>query len=354
MARFGLFLHASDRQVPRDRLFEELSEEAVLAESVGFEACLIAEHHQSPNGHYPAPLMLAAAIAARTQRIRVGSSVLLAPLYHPVHLAEESAMLDVISSGRAILGLGIGYSPRDFDPFGVSLGERASRMEDHLRFLKQAWTRDHVSFDGKHYSFEDVSIHPKPVQQPHPPIWVGGAVPRAIDRAARYGDAWIGFPFYDVDGVAERAKLYRERAAVHGRGATVALRRDVWVAQDRDTAFAEYRPAIESFQRFMRELHSADAWFRELHDRDAQEQVVTERLLLGTPEDCVRTARRYIEQAGVDWFIMRFRQPDGPSHEKVMRAIELFGREVVSKLAPATPPDSMLADPIGGACERTE
>lgn len=333
MARFGLFLHASDRQIPRARLFDELAEEAVLAEEVGFDACLIAEHHQSPNGHYPTPLMLAAGIAARTHRIRVGTSVLLAPLYHPVHLAEESAMVDVISSGRLILGMGIGYSSRDFDPFGVPLAERASRMEDQIEFLTRAWTEDHVTFEGRHYQIKDVSVAPKPVQQPRPPIWLGGAVPKALERAGRLGDAWIGFPFFDVEGVAERAALYRKTAAAHRRPSVVALRRDGWIAESREAAVAEYRPAIESFQRFMKELHSHDDWFTELQNRDVREELVSDRLLLGSPDDCIRTARRYIEEAGVDWFIMRFRHPDGPSHEQVMRAITLFGREVISKVA---------------------
>lgn len=337
MARFGLFLHASDREVDRARLFDQMADEAVMAESAGFDACMIAEHHQSPKGHYPAPLMLAAAIAARTKRIRVGSSVLLAPLYHPVHLAEESAMVDMISGGRLILGMGIGYSDRDFAPFGVPIQERASRMEDCARFLAHAWTDDDVTFKGRHFQCENVSVHPKPVQQPRPPIWLGGGVPKALERAARYGDGWIGVPFYDVAGVAENARYYRAAAAALGRSATVVLRRDAWVADSRARAIMEYQPAIQSFQRFMGELNSDDQWFRDLRSRDVGEELLSDHLLLGTPDDCTRIAKRYVEEAGVDWFIVRFRHPDGPPHDQVMRSIELFGREVISKIGDKGP-----------------
>lgn len=344
MARFGLFLHASDRGTEPARLFDELAEEAALAEEVGFEACLIAEHHQSPNGHYPAPLMLAAGIAARTKTIRVGSSVLLAPLYHPMHLAEESATADLISSGRLILGMGIGYTARDFDPFGVSLKERAGRMEDHLQFLKRVWTEDGVTFRGRHFDFENVTLAPKPVQQPRPPIWLGGDVPAALKRAARHGDAWIGFPFHGLETVVERTSFYRREAEVIGRRPMVALRRDGWVAEDRDLAMRQYEPAVRSFQRFMQELHSHDDWFRDMTERDVQQEAGN-RLLLGTPEECIATARLFAEQAGVDWFIMRFRQPDGPPHAEVMRAIELFGREVIPALRAGDPEAPLVVDP---------
>ena len=110
--------------------------------------------------------------------------------------------------------------------------------------------------------------------------------------------------------MAGLARRYREAAAALGRRAVVAVRRDGWVADDRETAVREYQPAIQSFQRFMRELDSDDAWHRDQRNRDAEEEIVSNRLLLGTPEDCVRAARQYIDEAGVDWFVMRFRQPD--------------------------------------------
>ena len=342
MARFALFLHASDRGVPPEYVFEEMMAEAALAEEVGFEACMLAEHHQSPEGHYPRALSLASAIGARTSRIKVGTSVLLAPLYHPVHLAEECAMVDLITKGRLILGLGIGYAERDFTPFGVPLKERASRLEEVVTFLRRAWTEEQVTFAGRHYEFTDVSVVPKPVQQPHPPIWIGGDVAAGLERAGRLGDGWIGVNYLGPEARSERARLYRASAARHGRPATVAIRRDGWVAEDRATALREYRPAVASFQRFLRGFESGDAWFQVVRDMDVDEELLGDRLLIGTPDDCVATARRYVEAAGVEWFVMRFRHPEGPSHEKVMRAIELFGREVIPRLAEVHPPAATM------------
>lgn len=338
MARFALFLHASDRGTAPERLFDEMMAEAALAEEVGFEACMLAEHHQSPEGHYPRALTLAAAIGARTSRIKVGTSVLLAPLYHPVHLAEECAMVDLVTKGRLILGVGIGYAERDFAPFGVSRKERASRLEELVTFLRRAWTEESVSFAGRHHRFDDVSVVPKPLQRPHPPIWIGGDVRAGLERAGRLGDGWIGVNYQGPEAMAERARVYRASAVRHGRPATVAIRRDGWVAEDRAAAMRDYGPAVASFQRFLREFDSGDAWFKVVRDMDVDDELTGDRLLIGTPDDCIATARKYIETAGVDWFVMRFRHPEGPSHEKVMRAIELFGREVIPKLADVRPP----------------
>src|SRR3990170_5010778 len=127
MAEYGIFLHVADRG--RDDLhglFEEVCAEAQLAEEVGFGSCMIAEHHQSLGGHFPSPLVWAAGIAARTTRIKIGPSVLLLPLYHPVHVAEDAAMVDIISGGRLILGLGIGYQDVDYAAFGMLPRERVS------------------------------------------------------------------------------------------------------------------------------------------------------------------------------------------------------------------------------------
>src|SRR5262247_1247182 len=149
--------------------FEETLQECERAEAAGFDSIWLGEHHNNPV-LYPAPLIGLAAIASRTRRVRLGTGVLLLPLYHPLAVAEEGAMVDMISGGRFILGLGAGYAPEEFSAFGISIKERGRRLEEGATLVRRLWTEEHVSHEGRHYRVTDVTLGPRPVQQPRPPI----------------------------------------------------------------------------------------------------------------------------------------------------------------------------------------
>jgi alkanesulfonate monooxygenase SsuD/methylene tetrahydromethanopterin reductase-like flavin-dependent oxidoreductase (luciferase family) len=159
-------------------------------QAAGFDSIWLGEHHNNPV-LYPAPLIGLAAVASRTRRIRLGTGVLLLPLYHPMMVAEEGAMVDVISGGRLILGVGAGYAPEEFAAFGQSLKERGSRMEESASLLHRLWTETNVTHHGKNYRVDDATVAPRPVQQPRPPIWFGAwakpacAAPPASGRLVR-------------------------------------------------------------------------------------------------------------------------------------------------------------------------
>ncbi|MGH9003012.1 MAG: LLM class flavin-dependent oxidoreductase, partial [Acidimicrobiia bacterium] len=140
--KFGIFPITEDWPAGEDmvRVFEEIVAEAQMAESVGFDSCMITEHHQQPDGYFPNPIMVAAAVARETTSLKVGTCVALAPLYDPVRLAEDTALLDVISGGRMQLGLGAGYVAEDLTAFGVDMTQRGTLFEDAVLFLQRAWT----------------------------------------------------------------------------------------------------------------------------------------------------------------------------------------------------------------------
>ena len=192
MARiqFGIFPITEDWPNGADmaRVYNEIVAEAQMAESVGFDSCLITEHHQQADGYFPNPLMVSAGVARETTTLKVGSCVALAPLYNPIRLTEDSALLDVISGGRLILGLGASYVSEDLAAFGVDVTQRGPLMEDTVRFLTEAWTQDHLDFDGEVFHFKNMRVTPKPVQQPRPPIWLGAWTPQGLRRAGRIGD----------------------------------------------------------------------------------------------------------------------------------------------------------------------
>src|SRR3989304_3688636 len=148
--------------------FGETLGECERAEAAGFDATGRGEHPNNPVW-YPAPLIGRAAVASRTRRIRLGTGVLLLPLYHPMMVAEEGAMVDVISGGRLILGVGAGYAPEEFAAFGQSLKERGSRLEESAALLHRLWTEENVSHRGRHYQLDNTTVAPRPVQRPRPP-----------------------------------------------------------------------------------------------------------------------------------------------------------------------------------------
>ena len=178
--------------------FEETIRECEEAEAAGFDSVWLGEHHNSPL-LYPTPLLGLAAIASRTRRLGLGTAVLLLPLYHPLRVAEEAAMVDVISGGRLIFGVGVGYAPEEFAAFGVPLQERGSRMDEAVPLIKRLWSEETVTHHGTHYQVTNATVRPRPVQRPRPPLWFAGWVPPAIRRAARLGDAWLGGPSARLD-----------------------------------------------------------------------------------------------------------------------------------------------------------
>jgi|DewCreStandDraft_5_1066085.scaffolds.fasta_scaffold02053_11 alkanesulfonate monooxygenase SsuD/methylene tetrahydromethanopterin reductase-like flavin-dependent oxidoreductase (luciferase family) len=155
-------------------------------EEMGYHAVFVAEHHFSDDGYMPAPLTAAAAIAAVTKRIRVGTWIVILPLHHPVEVAEQAAVVDNLSGGRLELGLGLGYAITDFDGYGISRAERRGRMDEGVEIVVRALKGEKFSFAGRYFNLSNVQVSPPPVQQPMP-IWLAARSPAAAQRAARHG-----------------------------------------------------------------------------------------------------------------------------------------------------------------------
>jgi probable F420-dependent oxidoreductase len=331
--RFGLY--SSIANPPRgehlDRCIDEVIAEAQLAEASGFDSCFFGEHHQDHDGFLPSPLIVATAVAARTQRLRVGTSVILLPLHHPVRVAEDVITLDLVSKGRVVLGVGIGYQPADFRAFAVPMEDRMARFEESVEILHLCWAGEPFSFRGKHYTLEDVQIRPRPYQKPGPPLWIGASVPAAARRAGRVADGFVGTPSTSMVNAARLADIYRDAARGAGRPAEVIQMRDAWVAATRAEADAVYGPHVMTAYRYYWENRLAE--FREL-SADTQftlENLAPDRLILGDPETCVREFQRWQKVTGATTFLLRLRHAHsgGPPHARIMDAIRLFGERVL-------------------------
>lgn len=310
----------------------EILEQAQAADRLGFSAALTTEHKYSEE-YFGSPLHLAYAIAARTQRVKVGTAIAIAPLYNPVELAQDSAMLDQLSGGRAWLGLGVGYMPVDYSTVGVGWEDRAQRFDETVRILRAAHTQDRFSFADEIYSFDDVSVIPKPVRPEGVPLHLAAWTPGGLRRAGRLADGWITNALMSLPTMSAMAADYRAAAEAHGRTPHVTSIRFCWPYTSREAALEKFGDTALAMARTLFDYGAiTDLPGVTSSAEITLEEFVQDRFVFGTPDECVETIGRFRDEAGVDDFLMIFRYPTGPDHAAVLEAMELFGTEVLPAL----------------------
>jgi alkanesulfonate monooxygenase SsuD/methylene tetrahydromethanopterin reductase-like flavin-dependent oxidoreductase (luciferase family) len=227
------------------------------AEALGFDSVWLTEHHFADDGYSPSIVPLAAAIAARTSRIRIGFNLLLLPLHHPVALAEDIATLDVLSGGRIDVGLGQGYAKHEFAGYGIDRSGRLGRFVEGIDVLRGLWTEDRFSYEGRHFQVEGAQLSPKPVQQPHPPLWIGATSSAGVRRAGRLGANLLGLANRRLQQEYEAA---REEAGFAVDDAHVLQLHWTHVAPTDDIAWDEAAPHF----RHLLEVYAG--WLEEADD----------------------------------------------------------------------------------------
>ena len=309
---------------------DHLWREAEAAEHAGFDSLVVPERHVRTECLFPSPLLLLAGLATRTTRIRLGTYILILPLYDPVHIAEQMAMIDLMSNGRLICGVASGYHPDYNNAFSIPMKGRRQRFEEGLEVMKLAWTQESFSFHGQSFQYDHVRLTPKPLQQPYPELWLGGMFPYTIQRAGRSGDAWCSDPFpLQKETWKSQVALYREAAAKAGRKSLVVLMRDGWIAPTRAEAervFGDiYVQELLFYHRYGILTHHPD--FRS--ESDFTVANCFRHAVAGSPQECVEQLAMYQRDYDVDYVITRFRLPAGPEHGRVPDCIRLFGEEVL-------------------------
>jgi probable F420-dependent oxidoreductase len=308
--------------------YRDALEEVVRGEELGFDSVWMEEHHSVVNHYWPSPLTVLAGFATRTSRVRLGTDILVAPFYHPVRLAEDVALLDVMSAGRAVLGVAIGYKPDEFALYGADLEKRGARFEEQLAILKGLWTQDSFTFKGRYYQVEG-KLEPKPITRPHPPIWSGGWGYITLRRAATLGDNWIPGPTAELPRLLAGKKQFlanRQAAGLTGAITEWPLTRDVIIA-DTD---AEARELAERHIMVSYRKEYAGGWKHPFIDASIATDLDTvkkDRFLIGTPDRVIRDLRPFVEQYGITHLICRLFFPGMP-HRHIMRELELIAREV--------------------------
>jgi len=224
----------------------EVLDDVRLAEEVGLSSVLFAEHHFVEDAWIPRPLTMAAAAAAVTTRLKVGSDIAIAPLVHPVTMAEDAIVVDAISGGRCVLGLGAGWREEDFVGMGVDPSQRYSLFEESVTTIRRLLNGEEVSRAGGPYRMERARLRVVPVQPGGPPIWIGATGRKGIRRAAVLGDAWIMSPQVRVAELVEAKALYDEALAEAGRPSPAdrPLRREAFVAETEKEAWEGFAAGL--------------------------------------------------------------------------------------------------------------
>jgi len=314
---------------------EEIVAEAQAIENAGFDGCFMPEHHQQEDGYLSNALLVAGLIGMKTERIDVGTCATVLPLIHPIHLAEDSAIVDQATRGRLVLSVGIGYQPQDFEAFGVNVKQRVGRTEEGIAILRECWKGKRFSFDGKYFQFNDVLTAPKPYREAGPPIWMGSWSPPGIDRAARLADGWLSDPLQSLPVVAEYTDTYRAAAARHGRKPYVVLMRDAVIAGSREEALAQSGPIVATHRQYFEfGVHTKDKYLKDVKRAEdlTVELLAKERVLFGSPQDCLGQLKHIRDELNPDYLILRMRFGGEPSHSQTLRTIELIGQQVLPEL----------------------
>jgi len=244
--KFGVlqFFSWPERRIPIGQVYERALSRIEIMDRTGYDAVWLAEHHFNSFSVCPSVHVMGTHVAARTQRLRIGTAVTLAAFYHPLRIAEEIALLDVLSGGRVNWGAGRGFDATEFRAFGVTPEESAERFREAVEIVLAAWSEDRLHYDGRFFSFDGVEVLPKPVQRPHPPVWVAASSEPAVEWAAARGLTIMMDPHSPHVEIARKRELYRTQleAAGHSmQGREIPMARLVAVAETEAQAEAVAR-----------------------------------------------------------------------------------------------------------------
>jgi alkanesulfonate monooxygenase SsuD/methylene tetrahydromethanopterin reductase-like flavin-dependent oxidoreductase (luciferase family) len=345
---FGLFFLMQRVEAwSEQRVYDSALEQMLAAEPLGYSSVWVAEHHFNDYGLCPVPPVLASYIAARTTKLRLGMGVTLLPLHHPVDIAEQLAVLDVVSGGRLDVGIGRGGTLQDYQTFSSDRGDARARVEEGIALIREAWKGEPFDFKGRFHSAERLHVRPKPTQTPHPPLYVAANSEDSVLSAARMGLPAMSSFFTALDELQRRHRVYRDTALAAGRSlAEVAdLERRAWgmrvvhVAPSRDEALRAVEPAFMGYQRKMAVLRSdatggtvPNSFDRaRLRLRTFDEYVADGWTVLGTPEEVRDQLQGYLDVTGYERVLLLMALP-GLDTALALRSMRMFAEQVAPKL----------------------
>jgi alkanesulfonate monooxygenase SsuD/methylene tetrahydromethanopterin reductase-like flavin-dependent oxidoreductase (luciferase family) len=332
--KLGLALSVQHRvEESQGARFLEHVEQVRLARAVGFASVWASQHYLSEPFTYFQPVPTLGRMAAEAEGMALGTGVMLLSLQQPVDFAEQLATLDVITGGRLIVGVGLGYRDAENAALGLDPRQRVGRFEEALQVVERLWSGEPVRHEGTHFVLRDVRISMPPLQRPRPPIWLAANTDAGVRRAARLGDAWLMNPHTTGAALRRQLALFQATRREVGRppAREVPLIRECCVAPSAAAALAEAGPHLEAKYGAYRSweqdkaLPADDQWSTRF------DELGRDRFLLGDPVRVREEIARYREELGVTMLIVRVQWP-GMAQSAVLRSIRLLGEEVLARL----------------------
>lgn len=323
--KFGIF------PIEGGDTWEGVVEQCAFAEQVGFETCWVNDHQATEGDNYwPSPLTRLTSIATGTESLELVTSVLILPLYHPLHVAQRAAMLDNISGGRLTLGVGLGYVEQEFDAFSVPMDERAGRMIEGIQFIDAFLSSEEpITYECPFFEVEDWQPLPQTIQEPRPPLWIGGWGDRQLSRSVRFSDAWVPGVVADLEAVELRKEKQREM---------VEESEQDWEEMDhplmREAVIAETEAELEERREYLHRTYLDEyggEFSHPLMTADSVEEfdaLADDRFIYGTPAQVVEQIESIRERFPLNQLTLRFHH-SGMPNDTVEEQIRLFGEEVI-------------------------
>src|SRR5215467_9837373 len=318
---------------PQAARFAEHLGQVRAARAAGFSHVWASQHYLSAPYTYFQPFPTLGRVAADAGEMSLGTGVLLLPLHAPVDVAEQVATLDVITGGRFIFGVGLGYRDVENVALGVDPRARVGRLEEGLQVLERLWSGEPVSYQGKHFQLRDVRISLRPLQQPRPPIWLAANADVGVKRAARLGDAWLMNPHTTLPTLERQVALFHETRRALGKppAAEFPLIKECYVAPDAAAAAREARPYLEAKYEAYRHWEQDKALPAGESFAPDFDALARDRFLLGDPARVREEIARYRDTLGVTTIIVRVQWP-GMDQARVLRTIRHLGEDVFPRL----------------------
>jgi probable F420-dependent oxidoreductase len=336
--QFGLAIRGQYAQDQDIRVcFEELIEECRQAEALGFDSITKTSHYSTAPFQAFQQFPVLARLSAETTRVRLNAGIILLSLHKPLDIAEQLATIDIMSNGRVICGVALGYREVEFAAFGAEVKQRGKRLEENLIALKRLWTEDTVSMKGSHFELLEASCCPKPLQKPHPPIWIGANADVAIKRAARLGDCWYINPHNKISTIKKQMEVYKRALDEAGKPFPdeQPMRRELFVAKTREEALRLAGPYIK------KKYDAYDKWGQgdQMPEGDgdlaaAFDELAGDRFIIGSPDDVTEQIVNLHREIGINHLIMSIQWADMP-HSLTLDTMTLLSEQVFPQVQQA-------------------
>lgn len=315
------FFSWPQRRVPIETVYERAFERIDIMDGNGYDAVWLAEHHFSSYSVCPSINMMGTHIAARTQNLRIGTGISLAAFYHPLRLAEEVALLDVLSGGRVNWGAGRGFDRVEFEAFGVAKDDSYPKFHETVEVVLEAWRSERLTHEGSYYSFNDIEVLPKPAQQPHPPVWMASSSLEAIAWSARNGYSIMMDPHSSHEEIGNKREYYRQELERNGlsiEGRDIPMARLLAVADTPEEAeaiaargaqwmFGSYlSPDLNNLISDLRspEARAAGASAARDAGHGAAQRYLDNVIIYGTPDAVVDKLQRLQEEISLTYLLL--------------------------------------------------